>query len=259
MTAGDHLGGPIAWREAGGGQPVLLLHGLGGTRLAWEPQLEGLADRFRCIAWDMPGYGGSAALTTLTFPGVVDAIVRLLDTLGIDRVDVVGLSMGGQHAQHLAIAHPERIRRLVLADTSYRFGADGTDPEAWKRLRLDALDAGLTPADIAARVLDSITAPGFGGGERQRLIDAFSAISSDGLRAAVEMLPTHAVDDRLAEIAAPTLVIVGELDEETPLAYAEYLAGHIPGAHLEVIAGAGHLTPSEAPDDFNRLIAEFLA
>ncbi len=259
MKPVDHLGGPIAWRESGSGAPVLFLHGLGGTRLAWEPQLEQLAGRFRCIAWDMPGYGDSAPIASLSFRSVVDAVVRLLDTLGLEQVDVVGLSMGGQHAQHLAIAHPSRVRRLVLADTSYRFGADGTDPEAWKRLRLDALDAGRTPADIAAAVLDSIVAPGFGEPERSRLITAFSAISSDGLRAAVEMLPTHDVTARLAQIQAPTLVIVGEHDTETPGEYAEYLATHIPDAQLAVVAGAGHLTPSEAPDAFNQLVARFLA
>ena len=249
-AAVDHLDGPIAWREAGDGPPVLFLHGLGGTRLAWEPQLEGLADRFRCIAWDLPGYGDSAPLHELTFPAIVASIVRLLDTLTVDRADVVGLSFGGQQALHMALDHPERVRRLVLADTSARFGADGTDPEAWMRLRLDPLDAGVTPADMAAPVLDSITAPGWGGRERERLLDAFARIPSDGLRAAVRCLPSHDVTARLGEVAAPTLVIVGELDEETPASYAEALRDGIPGARMEIIPGAGHLTPSETPRAF---------
>lgn len=255
----DHLGGPIAWREAGDGDAVLFLHGLGGSRLAWEPQLEALGDDRRCIAWDLPGYGCSVALPSMTFPAIVDATVALLDGLGLDSVDVVGLSFGGQQALHLALAHPDRVRRLVLADTSARFGADGTDAETWKRLRLDPLDAGITPADMAPAVLDSITAPGFGGRERDRAIRAFAQIPSEGLRAAVHCLPGHDVRGRLGEIAAPTLVIVGELDEETPLAYAELLATAIPDARLEVIAGAGHLTPTEAPTEFNTLVREFLA
>lgn len=260
MIATDHLDGPIAWRQAGPADApsVVFLHGLGGTRLAWEPQLEGLSDRFRCIAWDLPGYGGSAPIEPLTFWAAADAVARLLDVLGVERADLVGLSMGGQIAQYVALAHPGRVRRLVLADTSYRFGADGTDPEAWKRLRLDALDAGLTPADIAPRVLDSIAAPGFGGRERSRLVAAFALIESDGLRAAVEMLPSHDTSARLGEITAPTLVLVGEHDTETPHEYAEYLAEHIPGARLAVIPGAGHLPPSEQPAEFNRLVTEFL-
>lgn len=259
MPAVDHVDGPIAWREAGDGPPVLFLHGLGGTRLAWEPQLEGLADQFRCIAWDLPGYGDSEPLPELTFPAIVDAIARLLDTLELDRVDVVGLSFGGQQAMHLALAQPGRVRRLVLADTSPRFGADGTDPEAWMRLRLDPLDAGVTPAEMAAPVLDSITAPGWGGVERDRLIHAFAQIPSAGLRASVICLPSHDVSGRLGEIDAPTLVIVGELDDETPLSYAETIASGIPGARLAVIPGAAHLTPTETPAEFNALVAQFLA
>ncbi len=257
-TAVDHTDGPIAWREAGDGPAVLFLHGLGGTRLAWDPQLEGLADRFRCIAWDLPGYGASEPLAELTFPAIVEAIVRLLDVLRLERAHVVGLSFGGQQALHLALTHPDRVDRLVLADTSACFGADGTDPEAWMRLRLDPLDAGVTPADMAAPVLDSITAPGWAGRERDRLVHAFAQIPSSGLRAAVRCLPSHDVTARLGEITAPTFVIVGELDEETPVSYAEALRDGIPGARLEVIPGAGHLTPSETPRAFNHHLAEFL-
>ena len=250
--------GSIAYREAGTGEPVLFLHGLGGSATAWEPQLEDLGDDFRCIAWDLPGYGDSEPIVPLTFTAIADAAVRLLDELGIGRVDVVGLSFGGQQALHLALAHSERVGRLVLADTSACFGADGTDVEEWKRRRLDPLDAGVTPAEMAPGVVDAITAPGFGGRERERTIAAFARIPADGLRAGVECLPTHDVTDRLGEIAAPTLVIVGELDEETPVAYAEVLAEGIPDAELRVIDGAGHLTPAEAPDEFDTLVREFL-
>lgn len=255
----DRQAGGFSWREAGDGSPVLFLHGLGGSRLAWEPQLEALSDRFRCIAWDMPGYGRAAPLASLTFPAIADAVARLLDVLDVECADLVGLSFGGQHAMHTALAHPGRVRRLVLADTSPRFGADGTDAEAWKQLRLAPLDAGVTPAEMAPAVLDSIAAPGFAGLERDRAIAAFAEISSAGLRASVECLPSHDVTNRLGEIAAPTLVIVGELDTETPVDYARFIAAQIPAARLEVIANAGHLVPSERPAEFNLLVADFLA
>lgn len=250
--------GSIAYRTSGTGSPVLFLHGLGGSATAWEPQLDDLGDTFRCIAWDLPGYGDSEPIVPLTFAAIAGAAIRLLDELGIERADVVGLSFGGQQALHLALAHPDRVGRLVLADTSARFGADGTDVEQWKRLRLDPLDAGVTPAEMAPSIVDAITAPGFAGRERDRAIAAFARIPPDGLRAAVECLPTHDVIDRLDEITAPTLVVVGELDEETPIAYAEVLAEGIPDAELRVIDGAGHLTPSEAPEEFDTLVREFL-
>ena len=237
---------------------MLFLHGLGGSATAWEPQLEDLGDSFRCIAWDLPGYGDSEPIAPLTFPLIADAAVRLLDELEIDRADVVGLSFGGQQALHLALAHPDRVSRLVLAVTSARCGVDGTDVEEWMRLRLDPLDAGMTPAEMAPTVVDAITAPGFGGRERDRTIAAFARIPAAGLRAAVECLPTHDVAARLGEITAPALVIVGELDEETPVEYAEALAEGISDAELRVIDGAGHLTPAEAPDEFDTLVREFL-
>ena len=237
---------------------MLFLHGLGGTRTAWEPQLEDLADEFRCIAWDMPGYGDSAPIEPLTWTAIADAATGLFDELGVVRAHVVGLSFGGQQALHLALRHPDRVGRLVLAGTSARFGADGTDPEAWMRLRLDPLDAGSTPADMAAGVIDAIAAPGFGGRERERTITAFARIPADGLRAAVRCLPTHDVAEQLGDVRSPTLVIVGEHDAETPLAYAKELAAGIPRSELLVIPGAGHLTPAEAPARFNAAVRRFV-
>lgn len=238
---------------------IIFLHGLGGSRTAWEPQLEDLGDTWRCVAWDMPGYGASAPVDTLSFAAIADAVVGLLDRLGVERAHLCGLSFGGQQALHVALAHPERVDRLVLADTSPAFGLDGTDPEAWKRARLDALDAGQTPADMAADVIRSVAGPDFAGPAFAQAVAAFSRIGATGLRAAVACLPTHDVLARLGSIVAPTLVIVGEFDRETPRSYAELLATGIPGATLEVVRGVGHLTPSEAPDRFNTIMRSFLA
>lgn len=252
----------VAWIEAGDGEAIVFLHGLGGSATAWGPQLEALADRFRCIAWDMPGYGRTPlSLLGTERPGFADLatiITMLLDDAGVERANIVGLSFGGQQALHLALDHPERVDRLIIADSSAVFGGDGTDPEAWKRLRLDPLDRGLQPSDMAETVIDAITGPGFGGPARQAVIDAFCRVTADGLRASVHRLPTHDVVDRLPMIAMPTLIVVGELDEETPPAYSEAMAAAIPDAVLEVIPGVGHLTPSEAPDAFNKLLTDFL-
>ena len=152
--------GPVAWREQGRGQPVVFLHGLGGSRTSWEPQLRGLSDEFRAIAWDMPGYGASAPVEPLTFAAVADAVARLLDAAGVDRAHLAGESFGGMHALHAALRHPDRVGRLVLANTSPAFGLDGTDADAWRSARLAPLDAGLSPADIAEDVLTAIAGPG---------------------------------------------------------------------------------------------------
>ena len=251
--------GPIAWREQGRGQPVVFLHGLGGSRTSWEPQLRGLSDEFRAIAWDMPGYGASAPVEPLTFAAVADAVARLLDAAGVDRAHLVGESFGGMHALHTALHHPDRVGRMVLANTSPAFGLDGTDPAAWRAARLAPLDAGLTPADIAVDVLAAVAGPGLGDEVLAMRAAAFARIPSTGLRAAVECLLSHNVLDRLVEIAAPTLVVAGELDAETPVAYARALVDGLPNAELVVLAGVGHLAVSEASDAFNRLVRQFLS
>jgi 3-oxoadipate enol-lactonase len=250
---------PVAWREAGAGPLVLFLGGLGTTRTGFEPQLAALAAHYRCVAWDMPGYGASPLPGQgLSFPLLADAVAGLMDALGERQAHLAGLSMGGQIALHTALRHPGRVRSLALLDTSPAFGLDGTDPEAWKRLRLDALDAGETPASFAEPVLRSIMAPGVGAAAVAAAVASMARISASGLRAAVECIPTHDVRARLAEIGAPALVLVGEHDEETPLSYAEALAAGIPGAVLRVIPGAGHISNLEAPEAVNAALAAHL-
>lgn len=254
----DHVGGLTAWREAGSGTPVVFLHGLGGTRLSWGPQLRGLSDSFRCIAWDMPGYGQSAPITPLTYRSIADRLVALFDELNLDRPDVVGLSFGGMHALHTAIHHPSRIGRMVLVDSSPAFGMDGTTAEEWIRSRLEPLDRGQTPGDAAQHVIDAITATPLTGQIREETVEAFSQISPDGFRSAVHCLPSNDVRGHLASIPHKTLVIVGELDRETPVSYAKVLSDGLPNAHLTVLDGVGHLTPAEDPDRFNHNVRRFL-
>jgi 3-oxoadipate enol-lactonase len=255
----DVDGAPVAWREAGTGSVVVLLHGLGGSRTAWAPQLDALSGDHRVVAWDLPGYGASPPLAgPLTFPALADAVAGLLDTLDVDRAPLVGLSLGGMVALHTALERPDRVAGLVLLDTSPAFGLDGTDADEWRAARLTPLDAGLTPADFAEDVLRSVAGPGFSGGALDEAVAAMARIPAAGLRSVIDLLPTHDVGARLCEITAPTLVVVGELDDETPLAYSEALAAGIPGARLEVVAGSGHLSNLEQPEAVNRLLAGFL-
>ena len=237
----------------------MFLHGLGGSRTSWEPQLTGLRTEFRCIAWDMPGYGASVPVAPLTFATIADSVARLLDDAGVERAHLVGESFGGMHALHTALHHPQRVARLVLANTSPAFGLDGTDPAAWRAARLAPLDGGLTPADIAEDVLTSVAGPALSADMLAMRAAGFARIPSAGLRAAVECLPSHNVLDRLAEIDAPALVVAGELDAETPVAYSRILAQGLQDAELVVLDGIGHLAVSEAPEAVNQLVRAFLA
>ncbi len=248
---------PVAWREAGSGLPVVFLHGLGMTRTGWDAQLAALCDRYRCVAWDMPGYGASPALEDFSLEAAADAAAGLITRLG-GSSHVVGMSMGGMVALQLALRHPACVRSLSLVDTSPAFGLDGTDSEEWKAARLAPLLAGAEVADFAEPVLRGVMAPDPDPSVVAAAAASMLRVPRAGLMQAIAALPDHDLRARLGEIAAPTLVVVGELDEETPPAYAEALAASISGARLEVILGAGHMTPFEAPAALSRLLRDHI-
>jgi pimeloyl-ACP methyl ester carboxylesterase len=257
LLAHDVDGARLAWREAGAGPTVLLLHGLGGSRLSWEPQLAGLADACRLVAWDLPGYGASPPLPAdrpLTFAALADAVAALADDAGAERFHLVGISLGGMIGQYAAVAHRHRVDSLTLLSTSPRFGLDGTRPDEWRAARLAPLDAGLEPADFADRVLSSIAGPHISAPAMAEQRAAMARITGAALRRTIDCLVTHDSRDILPAITAPTVCVVGELDEETPVDYAEHLVALIPGAQLVVVPGAGHLVNAEAPDAVNAVI-----
>lgn len=251
----------LAWRERGSGPLVVLLHGLGGSRISWEPQLQGLGDRRRVAAWDLPGYGYSAPLPVepYTFRALADAAAAWIREMGESSAHVVGISMGGMIAQYLAAFHPDVVRSLTLLSTSPRFGMDGTLPETWRAARLAPLDEGLEPGDFADRVLRGIAGSGITAEALAGQRAAMCRVSGVALRRSIECLVTHDTRALLPTITAPSLVLVGEFDTETPPEYSQYLADHLPRARLVIVPHAGHLLNAEAPAQVNRLIAEHLA
>lgn len=248
----------LATREAGSGEPaVVFLHGLGGSRIAWEEQLSGLGGGRRLIAWDQPGYGASRPLDgPMTFTGLADAVAELLDERALDSVHLVGLSFGGMIAQYVALAHADRVRSLALLSTSPAFGLDGTSPQEWLSARMAGLETAGSPARAADAVLRGVAGPHIDDAAFARQRAAMARIPADGLRAAISCLITHDTRARLHEITAPTLVLSGALDAETPPTYGRALAEAIPGASFHLIAGAGHLLGAEAPEEVNRLLID---
>jgi pimeloyl-ACP methyl ester carboxylesterase len=251
-TTTDVDGQRFAWRESGEGPALVLLHGLGGSRLSWEPQLAGLAGH-RVVAWDMPGYGASAALGgEVTFTALADAVIDFLDVIGAETAHLAGISFGGMIAQHVAARHPARLLSLSLLSTSPAFGLDGAAPDEWRADRLAPLDAGREPADFADEVLAAIAGPHISPQALAGQRAAMARVPACAMRRSIECLVTHDARALLPMITAPTLCMVGELDKETPVAYAFALADLIPHAGLLVIPRAGHLLNVEAPEAVNQ-------
>jgi len=251
---------PTAWREAGeGGQIALFLHGLGGSRIAWEPQLRALSKIRRVVAWDCPGYGASQPVGEPTFAAYANAAADLIDRISPDEpVDLVGMSFGGMIAQVTAAKMGDRIRSLTLLCTSPKFGLDGTDPDEWRNARLSAIESGGSPAAAAPAIIASLIAPGHES-VIPEAVAAMERVPDAGLMDAMRTIVHHDTRAILPTLTVPLLVLVGSLDEETPPAYGQAivdLATSSPNARLVVIEGAGHVLNLEAVDAVNNAIAE---
>lgn len=247
---------PTAWREAGSGPVAVFLHGLGSGRTGWRPQLAELADLRRCVAWDAPGYGASAPVDEPTFSAYAKRAAELVAEVSPGApVDLVGMSFGGMIAQYVAATYPQLVRTLTLLCTSPKFGLDGTDPVQWRAARLAGLDTAGSPGAAAPFILPSLAGPG-GSHVVPEAIESMARIPMAGLLTALETIVAHDSRAILSGITAPTVVLVGAHDTETPPAYGQAIVDGIPGARLAIIDGAGHLLNLEAPTEVNAVIAQ---
>ncbi|WP_428569777.1 alpha/beta fold hydrolase [Ramlibacter sp.] len=243
-------------RDEGRGLPVLALHSLGGSLSMWDGFARSALPDMRLIRFDARLHG------TCALPGPFDIArnaqdaIDVLDTLGIERAVVMGISMGGHTAMQVAISHPHRVRALVLANTS----AGGTAPEVAAQ-RLEGIRAQIRELGFSAfaeQYVRSRLAPDVDSdvGAAYRL-----DVENSGANAYVQTLASILRQDfrsQVASIAAPTLVVCGELDASTPPAAGAVLANGIPRARLVTLAGAGHFSCLDQPGAFNKAVLEFL-
>lgn len=254
-------GAELHVETAGAGEPVVLVHaGITDSRM-WEPQVEHLAPAHHVVRYDLRGFGRST-IPPEPFAHHED-LIALFDTLGLGPAIVVGASYGGEVAAAFTLEHPELVRGLVLVNTL----AGMREPSEELRAGWRAVNAEMEEGNVEAAVeIESrmwIDGPHRTPGavdaslrERVTAMNAAIFARMDEQEAAEERELDPPVVDRLAEIAAPTLIVVGTLDQPDALASAETLAAGIPNARRETIPDAAHLPSLERPDVFNRLLAE---
>jgi len=249
-----------------GPEAIFYLHGVGGDRASFDAQIGAGGPGFAHIAWDMPGYGDSAALPEMTFAALAEAALRLIDALHIERAHLVGHSMGGMIAQELVASHPDRVASLVLSATSPAFGKAGGDwQQEFLAARLAPLDEGKTPADLAPAIVEALVADGADGTDgadetaKAAAIASMSRISPAAYRAALTCLVTFDRRDDLANITVPTLAIAGEFDTTAPPKVVERMAEKIPGARYVLLPGVGHLANVGNPTAYNAALGAFFA
>lgn len=238
-------------RTVGHGPVALFVHGFPFDSRMWLDQIEALADVRTCVAVDLRGFGVSSPVggETLTMELFASDLDLLLDAMGADRVDLVGLSMGGYVALAFAEMFGHRLRSLALVDS--RAGADDAEGRRRRDLMARAVMKNgrrAMAAEIASAVLaDSVSAP-----VRARLQTMIEATPFETFLGAVEGMKQR--PDRsqvLAAIICPTSIVVGEHDAITPPHDAEAMAAAIADAELHVIPDAAHVSPMEQPEAVN--------
>jgi 3-oxoadipate enol-lactonase len=246
--------------ENASGPPVVFLHAFPLNRMMWEPQFEELGGNFDVIAPDMRGHGASDLnAETVTMEQMADDVFELATSLELGPLVLVGLSMGGYVALAFAKKYPEALRALVLADT--RSTADDEKARENRYAMIDDVAAN-GPASLAEKMLPKLLSEKTVEEDQELVVSVRRMIettSPAGIAGALAgMAAREDTTDILPAIAVPTLVIVGEQDAVTPPADAEALAAAIPGARLERLSGAAHLTNLERAAEFNALLKEFV-
>jgi 3-oxoadipate enol-lactonase len=236
---------------------LLFVHSIGTTLHLWDAQAAAFSADYRVVRYDARGHGQSSVTPQ---PGSIAQfaadVVSLLDALGVERAHICGLSLGGLTAQWTAIHHPERVARLVLANTAARIGS----VEGWNA-RIAAVRAGGMAA-IRELALVRFFSAEFRA-RRPEVVAAYgamlTAMHSDGYVAACAALRDADLHSRVGTINAPTLIVAGGRDEATTPAEAEALHAAITTSALVVLPEAGHLSNVEQPDAFNEQLLRFLS
>jgi len=256
----------IDYRVFGHGPPLVLIHGLACGRRMWFHQVRALADRYRVITYDQRGHGLTDAPddpARYSAGHLARDLVGFLDALALDRIAVVGFSMGGGPALALAAARSDRVSRLVLADVGA--GADDAWRARWLSRRWVVFAEREGSDDLVADMLRSDfykTYANRGSRCRRHMAGLIRATPRVGLRHTLsEVLGKRKSLFRMGQvlrsIEVPTLVLIGQHDYVCRNA-ARLLVENIPGAIMKKIAGAGHMTPLEEPAQFSTNLVEFL-
>ena len=260
MPSVDAAGTELNYERSGTGEPLLLIQGMSGTHLAWgRPFVAALESRFECIAFDNRGIGGSGrAELPFTIADLAADTAALLDALGLDRVHVLGISMGGMIAQELALAHPDRIRTLALGAT-YCGGSEASlmhpgdvgrlieahnsgDPEAVRRLMWELnLSPGFREDDSRYEEFREMT----------EQLPAPGPVVMEQMRATVG----HDTSTRLAGIEAPTLVVHGSVDRIIGVENGRQIA-RLMSLEPVILEDVGHMFWWEQPQRSASLLCE---
>jgi len=260
-TVGIGDGRRVSYREAGKGTPVVILHGLGGRSESWAPQYEGLANRWRVIGWDAPGYGESSEMPEYEplIGDYVKIVRRFVDALGLDRFHLVGHSVGTVLAACLHRRHPDRLLSLTLAEAVTGNGAQPRDKQdAVIVARLDDL-AKLGPAEYARTRTPNSLSPRADPEVVARAVAFAAGMQVPGYAKLFVALVRANIFDEVTPLAVPGMIVAGGDDKSAPPEMVKSIAERYPGITHHVIPGIGHQIALEKPQEFVGLLRAHLS
>ena len=236
--------------------PLVLANSLGTDARIWDPVIDRLAARYRVVSYDKRGHGLSDAPDgDYGLDDHLDDLAGLLLHLGIERLALAGVSIGGLIAQGFALRHPERLAALVLCDTAPKVG----DAAMWNQRIAAVRENGL--AAIAEAVMTRWFSEGFRQGQADELAgwrNMFLRMPAEGYAGTCAALRDADLRDAIGAIATPTLVVVGEQDLSTPVELVRSMAEAIAGAQFAIIPDCGHIPSIEQPQALVALMTKFL-
>lgn len=252
----DVNGARLRYVDKGSGPPLLLIHGLGAAHGDWVKQIDFYARVFRVIAPDLRGHGDSEGEGPFNVDRLASDLAQLLDQLKFGPFFVIGHSMGGAVAMQLALFKPERVQKLVLADTLPTFRPDSWRKRwlLWVRLWIMRF---LGPEALARRTARQLFPKPDQEALRELIVLRHGRTPKPVYLALLKTLSSWTVADKLSWLTMPVLVVAGERDYFPP-AEAQAFAEMLPNGQCRIFEGAHHHLPLEKPEDFNRITMEFL-
>ncbi|WP_292292258.1 alpha/beta hydrolase, partial [Mesorhizobium sp.] len=244
----------------------LFLHGIGGSRGNWLPQLAAAGGVMRAAALDLRGYGGSAlGRMQSTVEDYCDDILRVKEELGADRLVLVGLSLGSWIATSFAMRHPEMLAGLVLSGGCTGMSeASLEERETFRVSRKVPLDAGQTPADFAPAVVKVLAGPNASDAVKEQLFRSMAAIPSATYLDALVCFTNPSEGFDFSRLTMPVLMMTGEHDRLASPSEIRSVAGRMldqasrPDIRYETILDAGHVCNVEQPAAYSRILLDFL-
>ena len=248
-------GRTFAWRSCGSGAPVVLIHGWGSSAAIFDELMSRLPD-CHCLAPDLPGYGASTATAAIDLSALAEDFIGWFDALGLDKVTLLGWSLGGMIAQELAARFPQRIKRLILLATTPRFIATPDWPHGLSDSAVRALARDFKRAPTPTLVnFWSLQFQGECPPPAPLRVDVEAATALGGL----ELLRRIDLRRHLSAITLPTLVLHGSADVIIPIAAGRFLSDALPQAHFHEFSGCGHAPFYRAAAPVSAVIRDFLS